>query len=138
MSDIPVRVMRTNGGLKITGSGLVGSGKSKTLKGTAHVLESGEVEIRIRPNPDYVSFGRKGRGEVFHAFTRWGAKRKARKIAERTGKEQWSLPLKDLEKIERAEKAKRQNPDPSAIPAKWTPATVSRKGGQIQIRMGGR
>ena len=30
------------------------------------------------------------------------------------------------------------NPGPSAIPAKWTPATVSRKGGQIQIRMGGR
>jgi hypothetical protein len=28
--------------------------------------------------------------------------------------------------------------NPSAIPAKWTPATVSRKGGQIQIRMGGR
>lgn len=27
---------------------------------------------------------------------------------------------------------------PSAIPTKWTPATVSRKGGQIQIRMGGR
>jgi hypothetical protein len=27
---------------------------------------------------------------------------------------------------------------PSAIPAKWTSATVSRKGGQIQIRMGGR
>jgi hypothetical protein len=31
-----------------------------------------------------------------------------------------------------------QNPGHSAIPAKWTPATVSRKGGQIQIRMGGR
>jgi hypothetical protein len=33
-----------------------------------------------------------------------------------------------------------QNPTagPSAIPTKWTPATVSRKGGQIQIRMGGR
>jgi hypothetical protein len=30
------------------------------------------------------------------------------------------------------------NPGPSAIPARWTPATVSRKGGQIQIRMGGR
>jgi hypothetical protein len=30
------------------------------------------------------------------------------------------------------------NPGPSAIPTKWTPATVSRKGGQIQIRMGGR
>jgi hypothetical protein len=27
---------------------------------------------------------------------------------------------------------------PSAIPGRWTPATVSRKGGQIQIRMGGR
>jgi len=26
---------------------------------------------------------------------------------------------------------------PSAIPTKWTPAKVSRKGGQIQIRMGG-
>jgi hypothetical protein len=31
-----------------------------------------------------------------------------------------------------------QNPGPSAIPARWTPATVSRKGGQIQIWMGGR
>jgi hypothetical protein len=31
-----------------------------------------------------------------------------------------------------------RNPGPSAIPARWTPATVSRKGGQIQIRMGGR
>jgi hypothetical protein len=30
------------------------------------------------------------------------------------------------------------NPGPSAIPTKWTKATVSRKGGQIQIRMGGR
>lgn len=30
------------------------------------------------------------------------------------------------------------NPGPSAIPSKWTPAVVSRKGGQIQIRMGGR
>jgi hypothetical protein len=28
------------------------------------------------------------------------------------------------------------NPGPSAIPARWTQATVSRKGGQIQIRMG--
>jgi hypothetical protein len=28
--------------------------------------------------------------------------------------------------------------NPAAIPARWTPATVSRKGGQIQIRMGGR
>ena len=27
---------------------------------------------------------------------------------------------------------------PSAIPANWTPAVVSRKGGQIQIRMGGK
>jgi hypothetical protein len=27
---------------------------------------------------------------------------------------------------------------PSAIPTKWTPATVSRKGRQIQIRVGGR
>jgi hypothetical protein len=32
----------------------------------------------------------------------------------------------------------RKNPGPSAIPAKWTPATVSRKGRQIQIRIGGR
>ena len=32
----------------------------------------------------------------------------------------------------------RQNPGPSAIPAQWTPATVSRHGGQIQIRMGGK
>jgi hypothetical protein len=33
----------------------------------------------------------------------------------------------------------KQNPTagPSAIPTKWTPATVTRKGGQIQIRMGG-
>jgi len=30
------------------------------------------------------------------------------------------------------------NPGPSAIPSKWTNATVSRKGGQIQIRIGGR
>jgi hypothetical protein len=35
--------------------------------------------------------------------------------------------------------ARAQNPaGPSAIPTKWTKATVSRKGGQIQIRMGGR
>ena len=27
---------------------------------------------------------------------------------------------------------------PAAIPAKWTLATVSRKGGQIQIRIGGK
>jgi hypothetical protein len=30
------------------------------------------------------------------------------------------------------------NPGPSAIPTRWTSATVSRKGGQIQIRMGRR
>jgi hypothetical protein len=39
----------------------------------------------------------------------------------------------------KARKTRTGNPaGPSAIPAKWTPATVSRKGGQIQIRMGGR
>ena len=50
-------------------------------------------------NPEYISFGRKGRGEVFHAFTRWGAKRKAQKIADRKGKEQWVLPLKEFDKM---------------------------------------
>jgi hypothetical protein len=30
------------------------------------------------------------------------------------------------------------NPGPSALPSKWTKATVMRKGGQIQIRIGGR
>ena len=30
------------------------------------------------------------------------------------------------------------NPGPSALPSKWTRATVTRKGGQIQIRIGGR
>jgi hypothetical protein len=39
---------------------------------------------------------------------------------------------------EKSQRPLRHNPGPSAIPARWTPATVSRKGGQIQIRMGGR
>ena len=29
------------------------------------------------------------------------------------------------------------NPGPSALPSRWTPATVTRKGGKIQIRVGG-
>jgi hypothetical protein len=37
-----------------------------------------------------------------------------------------------------AARSREGNPGPAAIPARWTPATVSRKGGQIQIRMGGR
>ena len=35
-------------------------------------------------------------------------------------------------------KAARANPGPSALPSKWTRATVTRKGGKIQIRIGGR
>jgi hypothetical protein len=31
-----------------------------------------------------------------------------------------------------------QNPGPSALPSKWTPATITRRGRQIQIRVGGR
>jgi hypothetical protein len=30
------------------------------------------------------------------------------------------------------------NPGPSSIPSKWTPATITHKGRQIQIRIGGR
>ena len=40
--------------------------------------------------------------------------------------------------VMRSKRRKHRNPGPSAIPAHWTRATVSRKGGQIQIRMGGR
>mgnify|MGYP001351484967 CR=1 FL=1 len=42
------------------------------------------------------------------------------------------------EKIEMGQQNPTRTGGPSAIPTKWTPATVSRKGRQIQIRMGGR
>jgi len=44
---------------------------------------------------------------------------------------------KDTRQIAKV-KAARANPGPSALPSKWTPATITRRGRQIQIRMGGR